>query len=253
MKGETPKGKSSLNNSVSWLKIYRKFLDWEWYDDINTKVLFLHILLKANYKDKKWRGEIIPRGSFVTSIGILSKETHLSTMQTRTSLTKLKSTSEITSKSTSQFTLITVVKYDEYQGSKQECKNKITNGITNEQQTDNKPITTTIECIERIEGVETLQVGNKDLKTILEIYNQTFNKSISSVKGFEKNYLYWKDTYPLETITKAIENASLDKFWKDKMTLTILFRQKNTNGEPVDYIGDLANRTPSRSGGIGII
>ena len=151
MKGETPKEKSSLNNSASWLKIYRKFLEWEWYDDINTKVLFLHILLKANYRDKKWRGEIIPRGSFVTSIGILSKETHLSTMQTRTSLTKLKSTSEITSKSTSQFTLITVVKYDEYQGSKQECRNKITNGITNEQQTDNKPITTTIEVVEEVE------------------------------------------------------------------------------------------------------
>lgn len=144
-----------MENS-SWVKIYRKFLDWEWYDDINTKVLFLHILLKANYRDKKWRGEIIPRGSFVTSIGILSKETHLSTMQTRTSLTKLKSTSEITSKSTSQFTLITVVKYDEYQGSKQEYKNKITNGITNEQQTDNKPITTTKESKERKE------IKNKD-------------------------------------------------------------------------------------------
>ena len=31
-------------------------LDWEWYDDINTKVLFIHLLIKSNWKEKKWRG-----------------------------------------------------------------------------------------------------------------------------------------------------------------------------------------------------
>ena len=32
---------------MDYVKISRKILDWEWYTDINTKVLFLHILLKA--------------------------------------------------------------------------------------------------------------------------------------------------------------------------------------------------------------
>lgn len=243
------KGRTGGKMNNGFIKLHRKFLTWEWYQDTNTKILFLHLLLKANYKDNQWQGITIKRGDVVIGLMSLSEELNLSVQQIRTSLKKLKSSQEITSKSTNRFTVVTIANYDKYQ----DVEVEITNEITNEQQTDNKPITTTIECIERIEGVETLQVGNKDLKTILEIYNQTFNKSISSVKGFEKNYLYWKDTYPLETITKAIENASLDKFWKDKMTLTILFRQKNTNGEPVDYIGDLANRTPSRSGGIGII
>jgi len=36
-------------------------LDWEWYDDINTKVLFIHLLIKANWKEKKWRGIKIKR------------------------------------------------------------------------------------------------------------------------------------------------------------------------------------------------
>ena len=46
------------------IKLYRKFLDWEWYQDINTKVLFIHMLMKANWKDGKFMGTTIPRGSF---------------------------------------------------------------------------------------------------------------------------------------------------------------------------------------------
>ena len=36
----------------SWIKIYRSMLDWEWYSDNNTKSLFIHCLIKANYEEK---------------------------------------------------------------------------------------------------------------------------------------------------------------------------------------------------------
>lgn len=98
-----------------WIKIHRKFLDWEWYDDINTKVVFLHLLLLANHEDKNWRGQIILRGQLVTSINNLSKSIGLSAQQTRTSLNKLKSTNEITIKSTNKYTTVTIVKYNDYQ------------------------------------------------------------------------------------------------------------------------------------------
>lgn len=38
-----------------YIKIYRQLLEWEWYDDIPTKVLFIHCLLKANFRDYKYR------------------------------------------------------------------------------------------------------------------------------------------------------------------------------------------------------
>jgi len=50
-----------------FIKIHRKLLEWEWYDDNNVKVLFLHLLLKANYKDKKYRGETLKAGTVLTS------------------------------------------------------------------------------------------------------------------------------------------------------------------------------------------
>jgi hypothetical protein len=77
--------------------------------------LFVHCLLRANFKDNNWRGITIKRGSFLTSIDTLSKETKLSISQIRTSIKKLKSTGEIASSSHARHSVITIVKYDSYQ------------------------------------------------------------------------------------------------------------------------------------------
>ncbi len=69
-----------------WIQLYRKFMDWEWYTDTNTKSLFIHCLLKANHKEGKWRGHKIGRGQFLTSLNNLSQETGLSVRNVRTSL-----------------------------------------------------------------------------------------------------------------------------------------------------------------------
>lgn len=98
-----------------WIKLHRKFLDWEFYDDINTKVLFLHLLLNANYEDKKWQGILIKRGQLVTSREHLAKQVGLSIQQVRTSLDKLENNQQITRKTTNKYTLITIEKYGLYQ------------------------------------------------------------------------------------------------------------------------------------------
>ena len=134
---------------MSWIKIHNKLLDWEWASCPETMALWIHILLRANYEDKRWQGITIPRGSFVTSVDNLASTTGLSAQQVRTSLKRLISTSEITSKSTNRFTIITVCKYDSYQLN-EESNNKQNNEpnnkqATNKQQTDNKQITTTAD------------------------------------------------------------------------------------------------------------
>ena len=103
--------------STGWIKLHRQLLEWEWYDDTNTKCLFLHCLLRANHSDAEWRGHNIKRGQFLTSVDTLTRETGLSVSQIRTSLKKLISTNEIASKSQARSTVITVVQYDSHQGS----------------------------------------------------------------------------------------------------------------------------------------
>lgn len=105
--------------SSGYIKLFRKFLEWEWYDDINCKVVFIHLLIKANYKDKQWRGKTILRGQLFTSIENLSAELHLTTKQIRIAISKLETTGEITKKGANEGTYITVCNYDNYQQSEQ--------------------------------------------------------------------------------------------------------------------------------------
>lgn len=121
-----------------WIKLHRKILDWEWFTSPSTLQLFIYLLLRANKEDKKWRGILIKRGQLVTSAATISEETKLSTQQVRTSLNRLKSTNEITSKTTNRFTLVTVCKYESYQlydETEQQTKQQAL------QQTNNKQIT----------------------------------------------------------------------------------------------------------------
>lgn len=99
----------------NFVKIYRKMLEWGWYTDTSTKCLFLHCLLKANWKPGEFQGVRCERGQFITSLSHLSQETGLSVKQVRTALKHLKETNEVASRSTSKFTVITVNNYDKYQ------------------------------------------------------------------------------------------------------------------------------------------
>lgn len=139
-----------------FIKIYRSFLDWEWWDDINTFRLFMTILLLANWKEKRWHGKVIPRGSFWTSIESLSQKSGLTFQQTRTALDKLISTGEITSEVTNEGRLITVANYDFYQSVDESATSEITNDLTSKQQTSNKRpnkrVTTTEEYKEYKKG-----------------------------------------------------------------------------------------------------
>ena len=121
-----------------WIKIHRKFLDWEWFNKSEAVHLFLFMLIKANHKSGKWQGIDIERGQFISSLGNISNATGISVQTIRTILKKLEKTNEIELKSTSQFTILTICKYECYQD-ENETPNK---QITNNQQTPNKQLTT---------------------------------------------------------------------------------------------------------------
>ena len=100
---------------MDYIKLSRKILDWEWYGNINTCRVFIHMLLKAYWKDKKFEGIVIQRGSFPSSYGRLAEETQLTVDEVRTAVKHLISTKEITKHTTSKYTVFTVKNYDAYQ------------------------------------------------------------------------------------------------------------------------------------------
>lgn len=116
-----------------FIKIYRSLLEWEWYQDTNTKTVFIHLLLTANYEDKNWKGNKICRGQKVTSYQNLANELNMSIQNVRTAIKHLISTGEITNKQHAKYSLITIKNYDKFQ--------EVTSNLTDNQQSANKQLT----------------------------------------------------------------------------------------------------------------
>ena len=160
-----------------WIKIHRQLLEWEWYDDLNTFRLFIHLLLKANHKAKKYRGMELKAGSILTGRDLLSFETGLSVMQVRTSLTKLKTTNEITIKTNSQGTIIQLVNFTKYQ--------IVTNDLTNKQPTSNQRVTTN----KNVKNVKNdIKERKAEFKKLLAKYKEIY--VLDMIKDF---YEYWTE------------------------------------------------------------
>jgi len=79
-----------------------------------------------------------------------------------------------------------------------------------------------------------------ELDEILDLYNSLLNTSYKS-KVFAKNFEYWRETYSLEDIKRAIGNLASGKWWAKDPSPQMIFRTKSPKGENVDYIGELLN------------
>ena len=150
---------------MGFVKLSRKLLDWQWYDDVNTKAVFLHLLLTANYFDKDWHGYHVGRGDTVTSLQSLCTELGLTESKVRTALKHLKKSGDITETTHSRFRIITVNNYDYYLSDDEntEYQPKSDNGEkTNTPQTDNREISGNPQADNKeISG--NLQADNKEI------------------------------------------------------------------------------------------
>lgn len=140
-----------------FIKLYEQITAWEWYRHPNTLCLFIYLLLKAYYKDTTIGGRVIRRGQLVTSLPTIATDTGLTIRQTRTALSHLVSTGEVTDESSNRYRIITVVKYDDYQtatgestGNRQAIDRQV-----DRQSTDKlTPYIENIEQIERNRNIE---------------------------------------------------------------------------------------------------
>ena len=98
-----------------FIKLYRQIQNWEWYTDSATVHFFIHCILSANWKDKRWQGKEVKRGQFITSYAHLSMQTGLSVKQIRIRIDRLVDSGEIEYKGASNHSVITVCNYNTYQ------------------------------------------------------------------------------------------------------------------------------------------
>ncbi|MDY5930168.1 MAG: hypothetical protein SPJ27_09115 [Candidatus Onthovivens sp.] len=203
-----------MNNNQGFIKIYKKMLDWEWYKDNNTKCVFMHCLLKANWKDGRFRGYEVPRGSFVTGRRQLAKELKMSEQSIRTALEHLISTHEVTIKKTSKFSIITVVNYDYYQES---------NPQTNHQVTSNQPASNHNRRNKEIKNIRSVREENTLISPALTdviSYGSSLGASNEYCERFYNHY---------ESIGWINANGLKIKNWK--LVLSNWYKKDLENGK----------------------
>jgi hypothetical protein len=106
-----------------YIYLDRKIRDhwlWEGLKPFSPQAAWIDILLQANYKDRKLPDkyghvEVIKRGSFVTSIRILSRDWGWGKDRVSSYLKMLEDDGMISVRSDARGTLITVVNYAQYQ------------------------------------------------------------------------------------------------------------------------------------------
>lgn len=96
--------------------IPRAIEDWEWFDDKTMFYVWIRIILMANWEEKRWHGETVEKGSFITSIGSLSNTLGISVRQARTCIGRLIDDKLIVIETTNKRTKITICNYESYQG-----------------------------------------------------------------------------------------------------------------------------------------
>ena len=183
-----------------WIKLHRKFNQWEWRDSPKTVSLFIHLLLSANHEDKKWRGILVKRGQLITSLSHLSRDINVSVKSVRVGLNNLKRTNEVAIETTSRYSLIELLNWDKYQVEGTPEGNQ---GANEGQTKGNK------------------QEGKEHKNEKNSIYTSSFEKfwNVYPVKGGKKiAFGIWKRQHigeVVEEIVEFVDKAKGTRQWKE--------------------------------------
>ena len=183
---------------IGYVQIHRQIMDWEWYQCPKVSRLWFHLILKVNFKDKKWQGKLIKRGQVITSNEKLASDLSLTIQVIRTALQKLKDSGCIKITTTNKYTLITVVNYHHFQSS--EASNNNQNNIqkTNKQQTNNTKSTTTKE------GKKENNLNKVKINERRNIFkNKVFALTTFNYKVLNDFFKYWSELNANKTMMRC--------------------------------------------------
>ena len=156
-----------------YIKLHRNLLDWGWYSDTNTFRVFMHLLLTASYEDNEFRGHKIKAGQVVCGRKQLAQDLGMSERSVRTAIEHLKSTNEITIKTTNRFSIITIEKWGKYQLMETETDHQNDQQAVT-QETNNRPTTDHTQEIKKVINKEIRKdIYSRERVEIINYLNET--------------------------------------------------------------------------------
>ena len=173
-------------NENGFVKLFRKLVDWKYAQFPNAVALWVHILIRANWKDGYFMGVPIPRGSFATSLQRLAGETGMNVSTVRRWLKKFEDDKQIERIVTQRCTIIKVSNYRDYQDISEEGVNTPVNTLMNKQM--NNQVNTQVNNNRR----------SKEEKEIKKVRNREGlrSPSLPEVERYFKEHGYKAEPFP---------------------------------------------------------
>jgi len=226
-----------------WIKLHRKFNDWQWAKSPNHVALFVCLLTRANHKQTKWRTEVIKPGQLMTGRKQLSNWTGLTESQIRTILKDLKISGEIDQQTTRHYSIITITKWQTYQLGDQQIASSspadrqliATSKNANNEKNGENDYRAESNNTHQVKALETLPITPDDLA---DLFNKKFRGKLKPAVGLGsfEHYNNFQDTCRLlktrsdweRLLDCAAEQEDfLIKKSKPPLTLTWLVKEEN--------------------------
>jgi uncharacterized phage protein (TIGR02220 family) len=200
-----------------FIVIWRKITETSFYKTPNCGFIAMHLLLKANHKDKTFvfnkKEQTIKRGQILTGLNVLHNETGVSIQSLRTALLILENVGFLTSQSTNRFRVISIQKYNNYQDINKPTNNQPT---INQQSTNNQ-----LTANNNDNNV------NNDNKEIGEFFSYYLLKTKKAFKLTEiaKDLIKKRmgDGFTLDQMKKAVDNFVSDTWEGRKNRLDLVY------------------------------
>ena len=164
-----------IMQNTDWLKLYRGIINSSVFDNPDVLKVFIWILCKANYTKNEavigLQSVAVEKGQMVFGRKTAARELKMNESKVYRIVTLLEKVGVISQKANNKFTLISVVKWGDYQGAQQKTNNKRT---TNEQQMNNKR--THYKNIRNKERKNIAQAQNSLFETFWNAYPRKMNK-----------------------------------------------------------------------------
>jgi len=234
---------------VGFIKLHRKLQEWEWYNKSEMVHLFIHLLINANSKDKGWQNIIVKRGQLITGFSALSEKTGISVRTLRTCFDRLKSTGELSVKTTNKYSIVTICKYDDYndikeKNDKQNDKQAVTQPTTTKKYKNKEGIYIDDILLSEIK-ISDLTIGSNELewfkiaKGFVDVFKE--NKVLLGDNNLNhlnnakfKSYIepirlcLTIDNYKIEDMREVLKylKSPRSSFWKPNILSTSKLREK---------------------------
>lgn len=224
-------------NNMGFIKLPRKIREWTWYGKLNTRAVFLHILLGAAWEDETVHGIKIRRGQFVTTVPELAAENQLTIQQVKTALSHLKSTGEITVSVQSKISVITVNNYDNLlNGSfkNNEIYTDTSNVYQPEVERDSKPPTLLKNT--RIEEAEETRAATAENSTdfVTSVIDK-YNEICKSLPNIRSDIAVLHKAELIRNAKTIMGNASFEQLFKLVEQSDFLTRRNSDSGFKADF------------------